>query len=100
EVRAAAMSALENTPTPKAADALVAGLSDPSSRVRVAAATTLHARPQGDPRVVDLLGRSDATTEAAAIAALAGRGEQARDRILACGDDEGTHALALRRATT
>ena len=98
EVRAAAMSALENTVTPNAADALVAGLSDPSARVRVAAATTLAARPDVDPRVVDLLGTTDAITEAAAIAALAGHGELARDRILAWADDEVTHALALSGA--
>ncbi len=98
EVRAAAMSALEHTRTAKAADALVAGLSDPVARVRVAAATTLASRPEVDPRVVDLLGTTDATTEAAAIAALAGRGEQSRDRILAWADDEVTHALALSGA--
>jgi HEAT repeat protein len=98
EVRAAAMSALENTLTPAAADALVAGLSDPAARVRAAAATTLAARSEADPRVVDLLGTTDATTEAAAIAALAGHGEHARDRILAWADDEVTHALALSGA--
>ena len=84
--------------TPTAADALVAGLSDPAARVRAAAATTLAARSEADPRVVDLLGTTDATTEAAAIAALAGHGEQARDRILAWADDEVTHALALSGA--
>ena len=98
DVRAAAMSALENTTTPNAADALVAGLSDPAARVRVAAASTLAARPEIDPRVVDLLGTTDASTEAAAITALAGHGEQARDRILAWADDEVTHALALSGA--
>ena len=98
EVRAAAMAALESTTTPKAADALVAGLSDPAARVRIAAAATLAERPEVDPRVVDLLGTTDATTEAAAIAALVGRGEQARERILAWADDEVTHALALSGA--
>ena len=65
----------------------------------VAAAATLAARPEVDPRVVDLLGTTDATTEAAAIAALAGRGEQARDRILRRGPtDEVTARSALSGA--
>ncbi len=95
EVRAAAMSALEGITAPPVEDALIAGLRDPSARVRAAAAATLATRPDVHPRVVDLLGTTDAMTEAAAIAALAGRGEPARDRIRAWADDEVTRALAL-----
>ena len=99
EVRAAAMAALESTPTQEAADALLAGLRDPSVRVRDAAATTLATRTEVDPRVVALLGTSDGmTTEAAAIAALAGRGAAVRDRIDPWADREVTRAVELSAA--
>jgi ATP/ADP translocase/HEAT repeat protein len=95
EVRAAAVSTLEGSNNAAATTALIAGLSDPAARVRAAAATTLATRPEVDPRVVALLGTSDRTTEAAAIAALAGRGEPARERIVTWADDEVTRALVL-----
>jgi HEAT repeat protein/ATP/ADP translocase len=99
EVRAAAMAAIGDATTEDAADALLAGLHDPSVRVRDAAAATLAARSDIDPRVVDLLGTSDGiTTEAAAIAALAGRGETVRDRIDPWADREVTRAIELSRA--
>ena len=100
EVRAAAMSALEDTRTAEGCRCAPGAGS----------ATRRHAsgsppprrspsRTEVDPRVVDLLGTSDGlTTEAAAIAALAGRGEHVRDRILAVGRREVTHALELSGA--
>jgi hypothetical protein len=85
--------------TSAAADALLAGLSDPSVRVRTAAAATLVTRTDIDPRVVDLLGRSDGmTTESAAIAALSGRGATVRDRIDPWADREVNRAIELTRA--
>ena len=99
EVRAAAMAALEGTATEEAADALLAGLHDPSVRVRGAAAATLATRTEVDTRVVDLLGSSDGmTTEAAAIAALAGHGATVRDRIDPWADREVTRAIELNGA--
>jgi len=99
EVRAAAMAAIGDTATAAAADALLAGLSDPSVRVRTAAAATLAARTEIDPRVVDLLGRSDGmTTESAAIAALAGRGAAVRGRIDPWADREVNRAIELTGA--
>jgi HEAT repeat protein/ATP/ADP translocase len=99
EVRAAAMAALEGDTAQRSADALVAALSDPNTRVRGAAAAALATRPAADlAPVVDLLGTTDAMTEAAAIAALAGRGEPARERILAWADDEVTRAISLSTA--
>jgi hypothetical protein len=99
EVRAAAMAALVTTSSAEADDALLAGLSDPAVRVREAAAATLTTRHEVDPRIVDLLGNSDGiTTEAAAIAALAGRGAGVRDRIDPWADREVTRAIELTRA--
>jgi len=99
EVRAAAMSTLGHAQTQEAADALLAGLHDPSVRVRDAAAATLASRSEVDPRVIDLLGTSDGlTTEAAAIAALAGRGATVRDRIDPWADREVNRAIELNGA--
>jgi HEAT repeat protein/ATP/ADP translocase len=99
EVRAAAMAAIGDLATPEAADALLAGLHDPSVRVRAAAAATLASRTDVDPRVVDLLGASDGmTTEAAAIAALAGHGGAVRDRIDPWADREVNRAIELTHA--
>ena len=99
DVRAAAMRAIGDTSTSDAADALFAGLSDPSVRVRDAAAATLATRTELDPRIADLLGSSDGiTTEAAAIAALAGRGATVRDRIDPWADREVTRAIELTGA--
>ncbi len=99
EVRAAAMSSLVGVEDQDGADALLAGLRDPSVRVRDAAAATLAARPDVDPRVVDLLGASDGlTTEAAAIAALAGHGMAVRDRIDPWADREVNRAVELSRS--
>ena len=93
------MSALGGARHEEAADALLAGLHDPSVRVRDAAAATLAARTEVDPRVVDLLGTSDGmTTEAAAIAALAGHGMTVRDRIDPWADREVTRAIELSGA--
>ncbi|MFL5667763.1 MAG: cyclic nucleotide-binding domain-containing protein [Chloroflexota bacterium] len=99
EVRAAVMTAIGDLATGEAADALLAGLHDPSVRVRTAAAATLASRAEVDPRVVDLLGASDGmTTEAAAIAALAGHGEAVRDRIDPWADREVNRAIELSQA--
>ncbi|MFL5673730.1 MAG: cyclic nucleotide-binding domain-containing protein, partial [Chloroflexota bacterium] len=101
DVRAAAMAAISDTATHDAADALIAGLRDPSVRVRTAAAGTLSRQGEVDPRVVALLGRSDGiTTESAAIAALAGHGAAVGDQINTWADREVTRAIQLTAART
>ena len=89
----------ENTTTPKAADALARRAQRPvgprQGRRRRDARRPPRGRPSGGrPPRHD---RRD-TTEAAAIAALAGRGEPARDRILAVGRRRGHARAGAQRA--
>ena len=100
EVRAACMAVLGGAADDRDIDPLLTGLTDPSAAVRRAAAAGLATRPAVDPRVLALLGDAPLATQATAIEALSGHGqdEGIRDMVVAWADAHVERARAAGAA--
>jgi HEAT repeat protein len=97
-VRAMGLAILADDPDPAAGQRLVAALGDPLPLVRRAAATGLAVRPELPPGVIERLQRGTDDEQDAAIRALEGHAEVARDAVLAWAEAAVDRARGLHQA--
>ena len=95
DVRASAMAILVTSDDATTPDALVAGLSDPSTTVRAAAADALSGRPRLPAAITDVLTRGSPDAQEAALWAMTGHRSEVAPVVQGWAEDKVARAIAL-----